>query len=80
MKDTTLDPGVQSVIDDINNGKMTTTYQAEGSQHFCLIPTRYIVMKKENSGVRKTIMGALYGTERHLKSWTYIVTCLAMMR
>ena len=30
MKDTTLDPGVQSVIDDINNGKMTTTYQAEG--------------------------------------------------
>lgn len=30
MKDTTLDPGVQSVIDDINNGKMTTKYQAEG--------------------------------------------------
>lgn len=30
MKDTTLDPGVQSVIDDINNGKMTTTYQAKG--------------------------------------------------
>lgn len=28
--DEKLDPGVQSVIDDVNNGKMTTKYQSEG--------------------------------------------------